>query len=61
MVMLVSHPPLARVLVEHPMWCPKGNHVNGRVLEVSSILGPFFHISVIPDHPVFGSGEPNVR
>ena len=61
LVMLVSHPPLAKVLVEHPMWCPKGNHVNGRVLEVSSILGPFFHISVIPDHPVFGSGEPNVR
>jgi hypothetical protein len=27
---------------------------------VSSILGPFFHISVIPDHPVFGNGEPNV-
>ncbi|KAG0567242.1 hypothetical protein M758_7G160400 [Ceratodon purpureus] len=59
--MLVQHPPLAKVLVEHPMWCPKGHHVNGRVLEVSSILGPFFHISVIPDHPVFGSGEPNVR
>jgi ubiquitin conjugation factor E4 B len=58
--MLVSHPSLALVLVHHPMWNPRGNHVNGRVLEVSSILGPFFHISVIPDHPVFGNGEPNV-
>ncbi|CAK9231327.1 unnamed protein product [Sphagnum troendelagicum] len=58
--MLVSHSSLALVLVHHPMWNPRGNHVNGRVLEVSSILGPFFHISVIPDHPVFGNGEPNV-
>uniref|UniRef100_A0A7I4B4Z0 RING-type E3 ubiquitin transferase n=1 Tax=Physcomitrium patens TaxID=3218 RepID=A0A7I4B4Z0_PHYPA len=61
LVMLVSYPRLAKILVEHPMWSPKGNHVNGRVLEVSSILGPFFHISVIPDHPVFGNGEPNAR
>lgn len=61
LMMLVSHPSLARVLVEHPMWNPKATHVNGRVLEVSSILGPFFHISVIPDHPVFGNGEPSVR
>ncbi|KAG0558710.1 hypothetical protein KC19_10G048000 [Ceratodon purpureus] len=61
LVMLVSYPKLAKVLVEHPMWNPKGNHIHGRVLEVSSILGPFFHISVIPDHPVFGNGEPNVR
>jgi ubiquitin conjugation factor E4 B len=58
--MLVSHSSLALVLVHHPMWNPRGSHVNGRVLEVSSILGPFFHISVIPDHPVFGNGEPNV-
>jgi ubiquitin conjugation factor E4 B len=61
LVMLVSHPKLAKVLVEHPMWNPNGSHIHGRVLEVSSILGPFFHISVIPDHPVFGNGEPNVR
>lgn len=61
LIMLVSHPPLAKVLVEHKMWGPDSDHVNGRVLEVSSILGPFFHISVIPDHPAFGTGEPNVR
>lgn len=61
LMMLVCHPSLARVLVEHPNWNPKASHVNGRVLEVNSILGPFFHISVIPDHPVFGNGEPSVR
>ncbi|CAM6096554.1 unnamed protein product [Calypogeia fissa] len=60
LVMLVSHPALAKVLLSHPLWHPKGEHVNGRVLEVGSILGPFFHISAIPDHPVFGNGEPNV-
>jgi hypothetical protein len=58
--LLVSHSSLALVLVHHPMWNPRGNHVNGWVLEVSSIFGPFFHISVIPDPPVFGNGEPNV-
>lgn len=61
LIMLVSYPKLAMVLVEHPMWNPKGNHVHGRFLEVSSLLGPFFHISVIPDHPIFGNGEPSVR
>lgn len=60
LVMLVCYPPLAKVLVTHPFWHPKGDHVNGRALEMNSILGPFFHISAIPDHPVFGNGEPNV-
>ncbi|KAG6550550.1 hypothetical protein Mapa_007919 [Marchantia paleacea] len=60
LVLLASYAPLAKVLVKHPAWHPQGEFVNGRVLEVSSILGPFFHISVIPDHPVFGNGEPNV-
>ena len=41
LVMLVSHPNLAKALVEHPMWNPKGSHVNGRVLEVSSYSGAF--------------------
>jgi hypothetical protein len=58
--LLVSHSSLALVLVHHPMWNPRGNHVNGWVLEVSSIFGPFFHISVIPDPPVFDNREPNV-
>lgn len=43
------------------MWSFKGNYVNGWVLEVSSILGFFFYISVIFDYLVFGNGEFNVR
>ncbi|KAJ7561846.1 hypothetical protein O6H91_03G043800 [Diphasiastrum complanatum] len=62
LAMLVSnYPAVAKALVSHPLWLPRGQHVNGRVLEVSSLLGPFLHISVIPDHPLFGNGEPNVR
>jgi ubiquitin conjugation factor E4 B len=60
LIMLVNKPALAKVLVNHYWWHPRGEHVNGRVLEAGSILGPFFHISAIPDHPVFGNGEPNV-
>jgi len=59
LLMLVSHPPLAKVLVEHPMWNPKGANVSGRTLEINSILGPFFHMSGLPD--ILPSGEPNVR
>jgi len=40
--LLVSHSSLALVLVHYPMWNPRGNQENGRVLEVSSIFGPFF-------------------
>lgn len=60
LVMLVSYPSVAKALVNHPNWLPKGGHITGRVLEISSILGPFFHISVIPDNHIFGNGEPNV-
>lgn len=59
LLMLVSHPPLAKVLVEHPKWNPKGANITGRTMEINSILGPFFHISVLPD--IMPSGEPNVR
>lgn len=60
LVLLVSNQAAATAFVNHPMWHPKGDHVNGRVLELGSLLGPFFKISVIPDHPAFGNGEPNV-
>jgi ubiquitin conjugation factor E4 B len=60
LIMLVSYPSVAKALVNHPNWLPRGLHINGRVLEINSILGPFFHISVIPDNPIFGNGEPNV-
>jgi ubiquitin conjugation factor E4 B len=49
---------LALVLVHHPMWNPRGNHVNGRGLEVSSIFGPFLHISAIPDPPILATENP---
>ncbi|KAL2622569.1 hypothetical protein R1flu_002774 [Riccia fluitans] len=60
LVLLASFPPLAKVLVNHSSWHPQGQFVNARVLEVSSLLGPFFHISVIPDNPLFGSSDPIV-
>ncbi|KAL3691495.1 hypothetical protein R1sor_005146 [Riccia sorocarpa] len=60
LVLLASFPSLAKALVKHPSWHPQGEFVNGRSLEVTSLLGPFFHISVIPDHQVFGNGEPDV-
>ncbi|CAM6108599.1 unnamed protein product [Calypogeia fissa] len=60
LTMLVSHPALAKLLLSHPLWHPKGEHVTGRDLEMNSILGPFFRISALPDHPAFGNSEPNV-
>lgn len=60
LILLVSYPSVAKVLVNHPYWLPKGTGVTGRVLEISSILGPFFRISVIPDNSIFGIAEPNV-
>ncbi|KAF2299389.1 hypothetical protein GH714_031802 [Hevea brasiliensis] len=46
-------------LVNHPWWIPKGAYLNGRVIEMTSILGPFFHVSALPDHTIFKS-EPDV-
>ncbi|KAI5062089.1 hypothetical protein GOP47_0022628 [Adiantum capillus-veneris] len=60
LILLVSYPSVAKALVSHPYWLPKGAGVTGRVLEISSILGPFFRISVIPDNSIFGIAEPNV-
>lgn len=60
LILLVSYPSVAKVLVNHPFWLPNSRGVTGRVLEISSILGPFFRISVIPDNSIFGIAEPNV-
>ncbi|OVA12138.1 U box domain [Macleaya cordata] len=57
--MLISFPNGAKALVNHPWWLPKGAYVNGRVIEMTSILGPFFHVSALPDHTIFKS-EPDV-
>ncbi|XP_050384650.1 probable ubiquitin conjugation factor E4 [Argentina anserina] len=56
---LVSIPAGAKSLVNHPWWIPKGVYLNGRVIERTSILGPFFHVSALPDHPIFKS-QPDV-
>lgn len=73
---LTSFPQLAQVLVHHPNWVPQGAGrgtpeggdpqersgvgFEGRLLEVEALLGPFLHISVLPDH-LLGNGLPDVR
>ncbi|XWS44355.1 hypothetical protein CRYUN_Cryun15aG0038100 [Craigia yunnanensis] len=56
---LVNFPVGAKSLVNHPWWIPKGVYLNGRVIEMTSILGPFFHVSALPDHTIFKS-QPDV-
>ncbi|KAK1421953.1 hypothetical protein QVD17_24734 [Tagetes erecta] len=56
---LISFPVGAKALVNHPWWIPKGAYLNGRVIEMTSILGPFFHVSALPDHSMF-KGQPDV-
>ncbi|KGN59533.1 probable ubiquitin conjugation factor E4 [Cucumis sativus] len=56
---LVSFPVGAKSLVNHPWWIPTGKYSNGRVIEMTSILGPFFHVSALPDHAIFKS-QPDV-
>ncbi|CAI5516161.1 unnamed protein product [Closterium sp. Naga37s-1] len=53
---LLSFPALARCFVQHPSFNPATTV--GRVLERSSLLGPFLHISIIPD-PVLRNGVPD--
>ena len=60
LLMLVNYPNCAKLLVKHPSWLPKGQFVPGRVIEMMSILGPFFHVSALSDHMIFKS-EPDVR
>lgn len=56
---LISFPVGARALVNHQWWIPKGAYLNGRVIEMTSILGPFFHVSALPDQTIF-KGQPDV-
>ncbi|KAL5987809.1 E3 ubiquitin-protein ligase pub1 [Asimina triloba] len=59
LMMLVTFPNCAKGLVSNRWWIPEGAYVNGRVMEMTSILGPFFHISALPDHGIFKS-QPDV-
>lgn len=59
LLFLVSFPIGAKCLVNHAWWIPKGVYLNGRVMEMTSILGPFFHVSALPDHNIFKS-QPDV-
>ncbi|CAN1248441.1 Probable ubiquitin conjugation factor E4 [Linum perenne] len=56
---LVKLPAGAKSLVSHQWWIPRSAYVNGRVIEMTSILGSFFHVSPLPDHTAFKS-EPDV-
>jgi ubiquitin conjugation factor E4 B len=49
---LVGIPNCAKALVNHPRWIPKNQIMligEGRIMEISSVLGAFFHVSAIPD------------
>lgn len=59
LLFLLSFNAGARSIISHKWWCPSGAYVNGRVLEVTSILGPFFHVSALPDNHSF-KAEPDV-
>lgn len=59
LLFLISYPAGAKSLVSHPWWIPQGMYLNGRVIEMTSILSPFFHVSALPDHAIF-KGQPDV-
>ncbi|KAH9621393.1 hypothetical protein KSS87_002332 [Heliosperma pusillum] len=59
LIYLVRIPAGAKSLVTHKWWMPPGSFLNGRAMEVASILGPFFHISALPDTSLFKS-QPDV-
>ncbi|XP_042019614.1 probable ubiquitin conjugation factor E4 [Salvia splendens] len=59
LLLLVNYPVGAKALVSHPWWIPKSVYLNGRVMEMTSILGPFFHVSALPDHAIFKS-DPDI-
>jgi ubiquitin conjugation factor E4 B len=49
---LVGIPSCAKALVNHPKWIPKNQIMligEGRAMELSSVLGAFFHVSAIRD------------
>ncbi|KAJ9147568.1 hypothetical protein P3X46_029714 [Hevea brasiliensis] len=43
LLFLLSFPVGVKSFVNHPWWIPKGAYLNGRVIEMTSILWPFFH------------------
>jgi ubiquitin conjugation factor E4 B len=50
--LLVGYPNCAKALVNHHRWIPKDSVMflgEGRVFELSSIMGAFLHVSAIPD------------
>ncbi|GKU97323.1 hypothetical protein SLEP1_g10485 [Rubroshorea leprosula] len=55
LLFLVSFPAGAKSLVSHRWWIPKELYMNGRAIEMTSILGPFFHVSALPDQTTFKS------
>ncbi|KAI4321341.1 hypothetical protein MLD38_034737 [Melastoma candidum] len=55
LMLLVNYPVGAKALINHLWWIPKGAYLNGRVIEMTSILGPFFHVSALPDQSIFKS------
>ncbi|GER45816.1 U-box domain-containing protein [Striga asiatica] len=59
LLFLVNFPVGAKALVSHPWWIPRGMYLNGRVMEMNSILGPFFHVSALPDNAIFKC-EPDI-
>lgn len=59
LLLLVNYPVGAKALVSHKWWIPKMLYLNGRVMEMTTILGPFFHVSALPDHAIFKS-EPDI-
>ncbi|CAK9186044.1 unnamed protein product [Ilex paraguariensis] len=59
LLLLINYPIGAKCLVNHPWWIPKGAYLNGRVMEMTSTLGPFFHVSALCDHALF-KGHPDV-
>ncbi|KAK7266488.1 hypothetical protein RIF29_19132 [Crotalaria pallida] len=59
LIYLVRFPICAKSLVNHNWWIPKGVYMNGRAIEVTSILGSFFHISALPDQTIFKS-QPDI-
>ncbi|KAJ1419285.1 hypothetical protein SESBI_15238 [Sesbania bispinosa] len=59
LLFLIRFPAGAKSLVNHEWWIPKGVYKNGRVIEMTSILGPFFHISALPNQAFFKS-QPDI-
>lgn len=57
LLMLIRYPVCANCLVRHPNFIAAGDL--GRLMEASTILGAFFHVSAIPDHAIFKS-KPDV-